>query len=65
MKETYFGMNILLDYMTSENANPDEIKEQIIETFKKYFINYDNLVKYSMEYLILDWISYSQLRSQK
>jgi len=59
-----YNTKMLLDYMKTENVNPDEIKSQVIEMFKKYFKNYDNLVKYSMDFLVPDWINYSKLKSQ-
>ncbi|MDM8567371.1 hypothetical protein QUF74_17190, partial [Candidatus Halobeggiatoa sp. HSG11] len=61
MEKSDFNLPILLDYIKSENIRPEDIKLQIIETFEPYFRNHENLEKYSIRFLIPEWINYSTL----
>jgi hypothetical protein len=40
---------------------PDSIKAEIIETFKPYFRNFDNLERFAIESLVSDWINFLRL----
>ncbi|MEK3917720.1 hypothetical protein [Paenibacillus sp. FSL H7-0331] len=65
------GINKIIEAVRSESPlleffragiKPEEIKEQIISDFDPYFRNKDNLFKYSMTYLVSDWILYNKYR---
>lgn len=40
---------------------PDSIKAEIIETFKPYFKNLDNLERFAIDSLVSDWINFLRL----
>ncbi len=40
---------------------PDSIKAEILETFKPYFRNHDNLERFAIDSLVSDWINFLRL----
>jgi hypothetical protein len=43
---------------------PEQIKEEIINTFTSYFSNKLNLEKYAINWLVSDWINFTRISMQ-